>query len=535
MTKSIKRIALIVSSGTLVSKIGGLARQLVIAGAFGIGSAYNAYNYAYILPGFFLVLLGGINGPFHNAMVSVLSRKSIEEGNEITRIININIGSLLIIISAFLFIAADPIIKIIGPGLSSEVHKIAVIQLQIMSPIAFFSGLIGIGFGYLNAKDEFFIPSISPLISSIAIIITISAFWWHQEFQINSYNYALRGGILLAIATLSGAILQWIVQMPSLIKKGLAQFQWKWDWKHSGAKEVWQILFPATLASGMLQINVFTDLFFASGIIGAAAGLGYANFVIQAPLGLISNAILLPLLPILSRLSKPQNREELIKKIEKGLILSIASMIGLGALFISLSTPIIILIYGRGAFDNSAISLVSKLLIAYGIGMPAYLARDFLVRVYYAIGDVKTPFKLSLIGIFINILLDWVLIGGPSPDGNYFQFNFGAQGLVFATVLINFLTCIYLLIRLNFHLKIIPIDKWVLKIIKLLFSGFLSILVISYLSSIIVWPKSLFGLSIGISIFSSISILIFLFSAKFLHVNEVDDLIIIFRKKLTHF
>ena len=73
MTRSLTRIALTVTLGTALSKIGGLARQLVIAGIFGIGAAYDAYNYAYILPGFFLVLLGGVNGPFHNAIVTVLS------------------------------------------------------------------------------------------------------------------------------------------------------------------------------------------------------------------------------------------------------------------------------------------------------------------------------------------------------------------------------------------------------------------------------------------------------------------------------
>ena len=155
MSKSIKRIAFIVTIGTLISKTGGLLRQLVIAGAFGIGSAYDAYNYAYILPGFFLILLGGINGPFHNAIVTVLSRKTIQEGKYIANSINTIVSSFLILLSLFLIIGADPLITILAPGLTSEVHHIAVFQLQIMSPITFISGLIGIGFGYLNVKMNF--------------------------------------------------------------------------------------------------------------------------------------------------------------------------------------------------------------------------------------------------------------------------------------------------------------------------------------------------------------------------------------------
>ena len=83
MARSLKRIALVVPYGTLLSKLGGLVRQLVIAAAFGVGAAYDAYNDAYVLPGFLLILLGGINGPFHSAMVSVLSRRPKEEGAHI--------------------------------------------------------------------------------------------------------------------------------------------------------------------------------------------------------------------------------------------------------------------------------------------------------------------------------------------------------------------------------------------------------------------------------------------------------------------
>ena len=80
MARSLTGISLVVTLGTLLSKVGGLGRQLVIAAAFGVGAAYDAYNYAYVLPGFLLILLGGINGPFHSAMVSVLSRRPRRRG-----------------------------------------------------------------------------------------------------------------------------------------------------------------------------------------------------------------------------------------------------------------------------------------------------------------------------------------------------------------------------------------------------------------------------------------------------------------------
>ena len=184
-----------------------------------------------------------------------------------------------------------------------------------------------------------------------------------------------------------GASLQWIIQIPVLIKKRLFKIKFVWDLKHQGVKDVLKVLLPATLSSGMLQINVFTDLFFASGIFGAAAGLDYSNLLVQTPLGLVSNALLIPLLPTFAKLSNPMDKEEFISRLRQGLMLSSASMIALGAVFTTLGAPIVALVYARGAFENNAISLVTGLLIAYGIGMPAYLCRDLLVRVFYALGD----------------------------------------------------------------------------------------------------------------------------------------------------
>ena len=281
MGRSLKRIALVVTYGTLLSKAGGLIRQLVIAAAFGVGAAYDAYNYAYILPGFLLILLGGINGPFHSAMVSVLSRRPREEGAHILATLNTTVSALLLVVTAVLVLAADPLITLVGPGLSSDLHQIAVAQLQVMAPMALLAGLIGLGFGSLNAADEFWIPAISPLMSSVALVLGVGLLWWQLGAEIALPVNALWGGVVLALSTLVGALLQWLLQLPALARQGMARLRLSWDWSHPGVREVWRVMGPATLSSGMLQINVFTDMFFASGILGAAAGLSYSNLLVQ--------------------------------------------------------------------------------------------------------------------------------------------------------------------------------------------------------------------------------------------------------------
>ncbi|MFM7754977.1 MAG: murein biosynthesis integral membrane protein MurJ [Cyanobium sp.] len=526
MAPSLRRIALIVAVATALSKVAGLVRQQVIAAAFGVGAAYDAYNYAYVLPGFLLILLGGINGPFHSAMVGALARRPREEGAHVLAAINTLVGAVLLVVTVLLLVGADPLITLVGPGLDPERHAIAVQQLRWMAPMALFAGLIGLGFGALNAADEFWLPSVSPLLSSVAVIGGIGLLWWGLGPAIVLPKWAVLGGVVLAVSTTVGAVLQWLIQLPALARQGLHRLQLVWDWKHPGVREVLQVMGPATLSSGMLQINVFTDLFFASGIVGAAAGLGYANLLVQTPLGLLSNMLLVPLLPVYARLTAPADRPELVGRIRQGLMLSNASMLPLGALMVALAGPIVALVYERGAFDAGAALLVGGLLMAYGVGMPAYLARDVLVRVFYALGDGTTPFRFSVAGIGLNVVFDWLLVGGPTPWGLQLpDLNFGAPGLVLATVAVNVITCLGLLLALRQRLGGLPLLAWARDTSLLLGAALLAGLVAWALATLVAWPADLFGRLWQTTISGAAGLLLYTAVAGALRVPEAQQVI----------
>jgi putative peptidoglycan lipid II flippase len=536
MAPSLRRIALIVAVATALSKVAGLVRQQVIAAAFGVGAAYDAYNYAYVLPGFLLILLGGINGPFHSAMVGALARRPREEGAHVLAVINTLVGAALLVVTVLLLVAAHPLITLVGPGLDPERHAIAVLQLRWMAPMALFAGLIGLGFGALNAADEFWLPSVSPLLSSVAVIGGIGLLWGTLGPAITLPQSALIGGVVLAASTTVGAVLQWLIQLPALAKQGLQRLQLVWDWKHPGVREVLQVMGPATLSSGMLQINVFTDLFFASGIVGAAAGLGYANLLVQTPLGLLSNALLVPLLPVYARLTAPQDRPELVGRIRQGLMLSNASMLPLGALMVALAGPIVALVYERGAFDSGAAVLVGGLLMAYGVGMPAYLGRDVLVRVFYALGDGTTPFRFSVAGIGLNVVFDWLLVGGPTPWGLQLPaLNFGAPGLVLATVAVNVITCLGLLLALRQRLGGLPLLGWARDTLLLLVASLLAGLAAWALAFLVDWPADLIGRLWQTGLSGGVGLLLYTAVAGALRVPEAQQMISQFTAKLPRF
>ena len=457
--RSFAGIAGIVAVATIISKVFGLFRQQAIAAAFGVGIVANSYGYAYVVPGFLLILLGGINGPFHSALVSILSKRNQKEAAPVVETVSTLVTLILLLVSFLIVIFAGALTDLVAPGLGSTPEglverNLAIQQLQIMAPMAILAGLIGIGFGTLNAADQYWLPAVSPIFSSLAVIIGLGILAWQSGGKISTPEYAQLGGMVLAGTTLAGAVLQWLAQLWAQWRSGLGKIHLRFDWRIPGVREAIAVILPATFSSGMLQINVYTDLFFASSIPSAAAVLGYAGLLVNTPLGLVSNIILVPLMPVFSKLAAPENWSELKQRIRQGLLLTALTMLPISALMITLAIPIVRLVYERQAFDQSASLLVAPVLVAYGIGMFAYLGRDVLLRVFYALEDGDTPFKISVVNIFLNALLDFFLVQ-----------IWGTVGIVLATVIVNVISMVMFLYLLNKKLRGLPLLEWSLPLL----------------------------------------------------------------------
>lgn len=470
-SRSLINIAGIVAVATLISKLFGLFRQQAIAAAFGDGVVTGAYNFAYIIPGFLLILLGGINGPFHSAIVSVLAKRKREEVAPIVESITTLVVSISLLVTVGLVVFADPLMHVVAPGLFVtaeqaatrgisptdfqdlvQTRTIAIQQFKIMAPMAILAGLIGIGFGTLNAADQYWLPSISPLLSSVTVLIGLGWLAGSLGSQITQPEYALLGGAVLAGSTVAGGVLQWLVQLPVQWRSGLGGFRPRFDFGRPEVQDVIKIMGPATFSSGMLQINVWTSMFFASFIPDAEAAvsaMGYASLLAMTPLGILSNVILVPLLPIFSRLADPERWTELKQRIRQGLVVTAVSMLPLSALMVALAFPIVRVVYERYAFDLEASRLTTTVLIAYSVGMFFYLGRDVLLRVFYGLGDADTPFRISIVNIFINAVLCFLLV---KP--------LGAAGLVLATVGVNIVSMVAMLWILDRRLNGLPLREW---------------------------------------------------------------------------
>lgn len=443
--RSLASIATIVAIATIISKFAGLIRQQAIAAEFGAGAAVDAYQYAYIIPGFLFILLGGINGPFHSSIISVLSKRRQEEAAALIETINTFVGGILLLVTLGLMVFAGPLLRLIAPGAPENVHLLAVEQFQIMAPLAVLSGLIGIGFGTLNASDQYWLPSISPLLSSITVIFGV---WFFADTF---------GPAVLAWGTLAGGFLQWFAQIPAQWKSGMGTLRLRFNFGDRAVRDLYKLMGPATLSSGMLLISVYITTVFASQLpVGAASALGYAQLLFLTPLGILSNVILVPYMPIFSRLAAPPDWPELKDRIRQSFVLTAMSMMPIGALMATLALPMVRVVYERGLFDQNASQVVSSLLLVYAIGMFFYLGRDVLVRVFYALGDGTTPLVVTLMGLFFNLLFCF-----------FFTREFGVQGLAMSTVGVNTVSMVVLMVLLSLRLKGLPWKKIGLSILTL--------------------------------------------------------------------
>lgn len=442
--RSLVNIAGIVALATLISKVFGLLRQQVIGAAFK-PDVLDAYSFAYILPGFLFILLGGINGPFHSAIISVLSKRPKEEAAALVETVTTIVGLILLGVTVVQVVLADQIIALFAPGASAAVKHMAADQLRIMAPMAFFSGLIGIGFGTLNAAEQYWLPSISPLFSSVTIVIGV---WFFRDHF---------GSPVLAWGTLAGAVLQWIIQIPSQWLSGMGTLRLRFDFRRPGVDDIWRLMGPATFSSGMLLISVSISLYFASWLPeGTAAALGFAQLLFLTPLGILSNVVLVPLMPIFSRLAAPENWDEFKRYLRQGLVVTALTMLPIGALISALALPSVRLLYEYGKFTPQYSQTVASVLFAYGFGMFFYLGRDVLVRAFYGLGDGKTPFYVTLIGLVLNLVFCFL-----------FTKTFGAPGLALATAGVNMVSMGILLGCLHRRLNGLPWREMLIPILGL--------------------------------------------------------------------
>lgn len=400
--KNIFRVAWLIAFITILSKIVGFFRDVVIAQAYGASMASDAYFYAYQIPALALILLGGVSGPFHTVTVSIFSKEdtdskpSAENQKALNTFINAT-GLVFILMSVIVYVFSMPITKAITSGANSDLQSLISLQLKIMSPIIFIGGVVGILYGISNVYNRFLLATLSPTMASFAIIVALLVF----KHDTN--------GMILAWATLAGAVLQIIIQLPAYFQIGF-KYAPDFDIKMDKIKKIGEIIFPAVVGCTIGQLTIYIDMFFASQLPeGSWSAISYANKIFQFPVGIIMSAMLVPLFPVFSSFVGKQDWNSLRNYFHKGLnSLWFLAFPIFSVLFI-FSHDLIELLFQRGKFNAEDTVMVTQALIFLSFGIFPYVARDLLTRIFYAFDDTKTPFFIAVMSIFTKAIMNFFL------------------------------------------------------------------------------------------------------------------------------
>lgn len=390
----------------LLSKIVGFLRDIIVANYYGASLVSDAYFYAYQIPALAIVILGGMGGPFHSATVSIFSKiiKNFETKPEIhvKKLFNTyETFSILIFgsIALICFFFPQQVMNIIISQATPELSSLAAYHLRIMSPVIVIGAFLGLYYGILVTYNKFLLPNIAPSMLSVGIILTLL------------FSKGDDTGFYLAIGTTIGALLQLLLQVPSVAKLGYT-FKPNFEFFHNkNFTDIMELLMPAFLSSTIGQIGIYVDIFFASGLAeGQWTAYGYANRIFQFPIGLMLSALLVPLFPLFSRLVAQNKLDEVRHYFNKG----VGSLIYVGTflmIFIFISrTDLISLALERGAFSNSATLMVSNVLFVISLSIIPYVFRDSITRIYYSFNDSKTPFMIAIGSILLKLIFNSILV-----------------------------------------------------------------------------------------------------------------------------
>ena len=423
--KNITRAAGLMSVATLISRILGYIKDMILAGFFGATGVADTFFVAFRIPNLLRELFA--EGSMSAAFIPVLTEYQAKQGEqEARRLVRITFTFLLIVVGVLCLagvIFSPAIVSVIAPGFLSDPEKfsLTVLLTRIMFPFLLFISIASLAMGALNIRRVFFIPSLAPVMLNISIIGAVLFIAPMMEQPI----------ITVAAGVVLGGFMQFAFQLPSFWKNGYS-LQPAYDFGHAGLKKMALLIMPATMGMAVAQINIFVSTILASYLPeGSVTYLYYSMRLIQFPVGIFGVAMAMAVLPTLSEHAVKGNYHELRNDFSFALrllfFITVPAMAGL----IALREPIVNLLFQRGRFDYAATVGTAQALLFYSIGIWSIVGVRTVTASFYSMQDTKTPVKIAAISVAVNVLFSIALMG-PLKHSGLALANSLASGINFA-------------------------------------------------------------------------------------------------------
>jgi putative peptidoglycan lipid II flippase len=395
---------LVVSAMTMLSRVMGLARDVVIATFLGAGSGADAFFVAFKIPNFLRRLFA--EGAFNQAFVPVLSEYSTQRSREdIRELLNATAGSLtaiLALITAVAMLCAPWLVWVFAPGFGRDPEKLALTadMLRLTFPYLLLISLTAFSGSVLNTWNRFAVPAFTPVLLNLSLIGAALFLMPLMEQP----AMALAWGVLIAGAA------QLVFQVPFLLRLGLMPTPWP-NFAHEGVRRILKLMGPALFGVSVSQINLLLDTVLASLLAaGSVSWLYYSDRLVELPLGVFGVAIGTVILPALSKRHTDQSKEHFAAMLDWAirivLLLGLPAALALGVL----AEPLLITLFHYGAMTDNDIQMASMSLRAYAFGLVAFMLIKVLAPGFFARQDTKTPVKVGIIAMVANMVLNLVLI-----------------------------------------------------------------------------------------------------------------------------
>ena len=410
MSAKLLKSGLIVSFMTLISRVLGLVRDVVVANFIGAGAAADVFFFANRIPNFLRRLFA--EGAFSQAFVPVLAEVKAKHGDDAVRLLLARVtGSLGMVVTVvtLLGVIASPLVAMLfgmgwfvewlNDGPDAHKFELASTMLKITFPYLWFISLVALSGAVLNTYNRFAVAAFTPVFLNIAIIACAV----YMAPTLDEPAMALAWGVFI------GGVVQLLFQLPFLAKAGLL-VRPRWGWRDENVVKIRKLMLPALFGVSVSQINLLLDTVIASFLLtGAVSWLYYSDRLIEFPLGLFGIAIATVILPNLSRHHASANTERFSQTLDWSLrfvaLFGIPAMAGL----MVLSQPIIALLFMRGEFTQNDVLMVSYSLIAYSTGLLSYMLIKVLAPGFYARQDIKTPVRIGIIAMVANMVFNLML------------------------------------------------------------------------------------------------------------------------------
>ena len=429
MSKQLFKSTSLVSVITLFSRILGFLRENVFAYVFGAGAEMDAFVIAFRIPNTLRKIFA--EGAFSQAFMPVLKEVKVQETeNDLRQLVSRVSGTLgltLILVSLIGMLASPLVSVIFAPSYIHQPEKFALLDhmLKIMFPYIFFISLTGFAGSIQNAFKQYSVPAATPLILSLCMgwaAVSLSPYFRSNPIE------AVAWGVMIA------GLLQLLVQLPFIYRLNMLVWP-RWGWKDPRVKRIIKLMVPALFGVSIAQIGMLIDSMYATFLqTGSVSWLYYADRMMQFPLGVFGVALATVVMPHLSEQVAKKNEEEFKRALDWALKLVVLVALPCAISLAVLAGPILVTLFQYGAFNAFDMKMTEESLWAFSAGLFFFIMVKIVVSAFYSRQDMRTPVKIGMMAVGINIIFNTILI-----------FPLHHVGLALATSLAAMFNCLVLL------------------------------------------------------------------------------------------